>query len=159
MGRGGVCVTGSHPAWSCRVIVTSVAEKVHWQRRCEAKNWEAGGLKTNGDRLQTRDELCCMVEYSCCPPIYSQELRLHIYTWRSARTSAAVGISIFPHRLSRVALSFLFRLNLRATPYRCLASFLNVPSQAKLTCIAGVPSCAKTDVPSLIFSFSAALLC
>ena len=56
----------------------------------------------------------------------------HIYTWRSARTSAAVGISIFPHRLSRVALSFLFRLNLRATPYRCLASFLNVPSQAKL---------------------------
>ena len=72
--------------------MTSVAEKVHWQRRYEAKNWEAGGLKTNGDRLQTRDELCCMVEYSCCPPIYSQELRLHICTWRSARNSAAVGM-------------------------------------------------------------------
>ena len=66
--------------------------------------------------------------------------------------------AIFPHRLGRVALSSLFRFNLRATPYRRLASFLNVPSQAKLTCIAGVPSCAKTDVPSLSFSFSAALL-
>ena len=68
--------------------------------------------------------------------------------------------AIFPHRLGRVALSSLFRFNLRATPlpYCCLASFLNVPSQAKLTCIAGMPSCAKTDVPSLSFSFSAALL-
>ena len=66
--------------------------------------------------------------------------------------------AIFPHRLGRVALSSLFRYNLRATPYRRLASFLNVPSQAKLTCIVGVPSCAKTDVSSLSFSFSAALL-
>ena len=44
--------------------------------------------------------------------------------------------AIFPHRLGRVALSSLFRSNLRATPYRRLASFLNVPSQAKLTYIA-----------------------
>ena len=65
--------------------------------------------------------------------------------------------AIFPHRLGRVTLSSLFRFNLRA-PYRHLASFLNVPSQAKLTCIAGVPSCAKTDTPSLSYSFSAALL-
>ena len=59
-----------------------------------------------------------------------------------------------------MALSSLFRFNLCTTPgpYRRLGSFLNVPSQARLTYIAGRPSCAKTDVPSLSFSFSAALL-
>ena len=61
--------------------------------------------------------------------------------------------AISPHRLGRVVLSSLFRFNLRATLYRRLESFLNVPSQAKLTYIAGVPSYAKTDVPSLRFSF------
>ena len=66
--------------------------------------------------------------------------------------------AIFPHRLGQAASSSLFQCNLRVIPYRHLASFLNVPSQAKITCIAGMPSCAKTDVPSLSFSFSAALL-
>ena len=66
--------------------------------------------------------------------------------------------AIFPHRLNRVALSSLFRFSLHATLYRRLSSFLNVPSQAKLTCIAGVPSCAKTAAPLLSFSFSVVLL-
>ena len=67
--------------------------------------------------------------------------------------------AIFPHRLGRVALPSLFQFNLRATPYHRLASFLNVSSQVKLTYIAGRLSCAKTDISSLSFSFSAALLC
>ena len=64
---------------------------------------------------------------------------------------------IFPRRLGRAASSSLFQCNLCVIPYRRLVSFLNVPSQAKITCIAGMPSCAKTGVPLLSFSFSAAL--
>ena len=66
--------------------------------------------------------------------------------------------AISQHRLSQATYSSLFQYNLRVIPYRRLASFLNVPSQAKITCIAGMPFCAKTDIPSLSFSFSAALL-
>ena len=65
--------------------------------------------------------------------------------------------AISPHRLGRAAYSSLFQYNFRVIPYRHLASFLDVPSQAKITCIAVMPFCAKTDVPSLRFSSSAAL--
>ena len=113
----------------------------------------------NRDRLQAGDELCCMVrntvvacrsrvESYTCTYIY-MEINSHQRGHRHA---------ISPHRLGRAAYSSLFQYNLRVIPCRHLASFLNVPSQAKTTCIAGMPFCAKTNVPSLSFSFSAVLL-
>ena len=73
-------VTESHSARSGRVTARDKRLGGKYGS-CEAKNREAGGLKTNRDRLQARDESCCMVEYGCCSPIYSQELRLHIYIY------------------------------------------------------------------------------
>ena len=80
MRRDRVRVTKSHSAKSGQVTLHDKRLGGKY-RSCEAKNREAGGLKTNRDRLEARDKLCCMVEYSCCAPIYSQELRLHIYIY------------------------------------------------------------------------------
>ena len=111
------------------------------------------------DRLKAGDELCCMVRNAVVAR--RSTVRSYVCTYIYMETNSNQGghrHAISPCRPGRTAYSSLFQYNLLVIPYRRLASFLNVPSQVKITFIAGMPFCTKTDIPSLSFSFLAALL-